>query len=98
MPVAIEQHVEWITDCIDPMRRQGLRRIEARLEDEDKWVDHVNEVASFGLFHRANSWVLGANIPGKTRVFMPYPGGQIEYKRRCDESAGNGYVGFELSP
>ncbi len=96
MPVAIEQHVEWISDCIEHMRKQGLRCIEAKVEAEDEWVDHVNEVADLTLYPQANSWYLGANIPGKKRVFMPYVAGLIEYRRRCDEAAGEGYTGFEL--
>ncbi len=96
MPVAIEQHVEWICDCIEHMGKQGLRHIEARVDAEDEWVDHVNEVADMTLFKHANSWYMGSNIPGKKRVFMPYVGGQDEYRRRCDESASNGYAGFEL--
>jgi cyclohexanone monooxygenase len=96
MPVAIEQHAEWISDCIEHMREQGLRRIEANLEAEDEWVDHVNEVADMTLFKHANSWYVGANIPGKKRVFMPYVGGQDEYRKRCNECARDGYAGFEL--
>ncbi len=96
MPVAIEQHVEWIAECIEHMRERGLRQIEAKVEAEDEWVDHVNQVADLTLFPQANSWYLGANIPGKARVFMPYAGGLIEYRRRCDEAASKGYDGFEL--
>ncbi len=96
MPVAIEQHVEWICDCIDHMRTRGLRRIEAKLDAEDEWVDHVNQVASMTLYMKANSWYVGANIPGKKRVFMPYLGGQVEYRKRCDEVASKDYAGFEL--
>jgi len=96
MPVAIEQHVEWISDCIEHMRTRGLRRIEANLEAEDEWIDHVNKVADMTLYPRADSWYLGANIPGKKRVFMPYVGGQIEYRRRCDEVTARDYLGFEL--
>ncbi len=78
------------------MREQGHRRIEANVEAEDEWVDHVNQVADLTLYPHANSWYLGANIPGKKRVFMPYVGGQIEYRRRCDEVVKKGYAGFEL--
>jgi cation diffusion facilitator CzcD-associated flavoprotein CzcO len=96
MPVAIEQHVEWIADCIAHMRETGMNRIEANLEAEDEWVQHVNDVASLTLFSHANSWYLGANIPGKARVFMPYPGGLVLYGERCDASVENGYEGFTL--
>ncbi|MAG33755.1 MAG: cyclohexanone monooxygenase [Deltaproteobacteria bacterium] len=98
MPVAIEQHVDWISDCIEHMRANGLARIEAKLDAEDAWVDHVNEAAEFTLFPKANSWYVGANIPGKKRVFMPYVAGMIEYKTRCDDVASKGYEGFELRP
>ncbi len=96
MPVAIEQHVDWITACIQHMRTNDLIRIEAKLDAEDAWVDHVNEAAEFTLFPKANSWYVGANIPGKKRVFMPYVAGMIEYKTRCNEVATKGYDGFEL--
>ena len=98
MPIAIEQHVEWISDCIEHMRENGMRRIEANLDAEDAWVDHVNEVASMTLFPRANSWYMGSNIPGKTRVFMPYPGGLVLYGERCQDAVSKGYEGFTLQP
>jgi cation diffusion facilitator CzcD-associated flavoprotein CzcO len=97
MPVAIEQHVEWIAGCIADMRRQGATRIEATEEAEEAWVDHVRQVAEGTLYPLANSWYLGANIPGKKRVFMPYVGGFLPYRQRCDEVAANGYEGFVLS-
>ena len=65
-------------------------------EAEDAWVEHVNTVADRTLFPRANSWYVGANIPGKPRVFMPYVGGVGPYRKRCDEIAANGYEGFTL--
>lgn len=98
MPVSIEQHVEWISDCIDYMRAQGSTRIEASEEAEEEWVEHVRQVAGLTLFPRASSWYLGANIPGKKRVFMPYVGGLLPYRERCDEVARTGYEGFELRP
>jgi cation diffusion facilitator CzcD-associated flavoprotein CzcO len=98
MPVAIEQHADWITDCIDHMRSQGLQRIEARPEAVEKWVAEVNDVASRTLLPMAtHSWYLGANIPGKPRVFMPYAGGMIRYREVCQEVAARGYEGFALS-
>jgi cation diffusion facilitator CzcD-associated flavoprotein CzcO len=96
MPVAIEQHVDWIGDCIDHMRQRGLTRIEARPDAQDAWVEHVNEVARETLFYEAKSWYLGCNVPGKPEVFMPYAGGQPVYRNRCDEIARTGYTGFEL--
>jgi hypothetical protein len=78
MPVAIEQHANWITKCIEHMRSNGLERIEAQPEAVEKWVGEVNEVANRTLLPMAkHSWYLGANIPGKPRVFMPYAGGMI---------------------
>ena len=97
MPVSIEQHVEWISDCIEHLRRNDIATIEATSEAEDAWVEHVAEIASFTLFSKANSWYLGANIPGKNRVFMPYVGGVGLYRRRCDDVAANGYEGFAFS-
>jgi cyclohexanone monooxygenase len=97
MPMAIEQHVEWISDCITYLRKNDLTRVEATEEAEEAWVDHVREVAEFTLFPLANSWYLGANIPGKKRVFMPYVGGFAPYEQRCNEVAANGYEGFTLS-
>ena len=97
MPVSIEQHVEWVSDCIEHLRREGLARIEARPEAEDRWVRHVNKAASQTLLMQADSWYLGANVPGKTRVFMPYVGGLRDYAEKCDQVANDGYTGFELS-
>lgn len=98
MPVAIEQHVDWITDCIRTMREKGLERIEAQPEAVEKWVAEVNEAAHRTLLPLAkHSWYLGANIPGKPRVFMPYAGGLIRYREICQNVAAEGYTGFTLS-
>ena len=98
MPVAIEQHVEWITECIDYMRKNGVETIEATAKAADGWVAHVNDAANATLLPEAgHSWYLGANVPGKPRVFMPYAGGMDVYRRKCDEVAANGYEGFALS-
>jgi cyclohexanone monooxygenase len=96
MPVAIEQHVDWISDCMVHMKSLGKRTIEPAREAEDAWVDHVNEAAQETLFFEARSWYLGANIPGKPRIFMPYVGGGKVYREKCDEVAAKGYEGFEL--
>jgi hypothetical protein len=96
--VAIEQHADWITDCIEYMRAEGLERIEAQAEAMDKWVAEVNEVAHRTVLPLAkHSWYLGANIPGKPRVFMPYAGGMVRYRETCARVAANGYDGFVLS-
>jgi cyclohexanone monooxygenase len=97
MILACEQHVDWIADCIQHMHHSGLTRIEAEQEAEDSWVRHNNEVAARTLYPLANSWYVGANIPGKPRVFMPYVGGVTAYKKKCDDVAANGYVGFRFA-
>ncbi len=93
---SIEQHVEWIGDCIDHLRREGFATIEATPEAQEAWVDHVNMVASVTLYPSCNSWYLGANVPGKPRVFMPLPGFP-PYVDKCDDVAANGYEGFALA-
>ena len=97
MVCSIEQHIDWIADCIGYLRERGLDTIEATAEAESGWVAHVAEVAGATLFPRANSWYLGANIPGKPRVFMPYLGGVGAYRSHCDEVAEKGYEGFALA-
>lgn len=97
MPVSIEQHVEWISDCIAHLRFSEKRTIEATAEAEEEWVRHTSELADLTLFSKAASWYLGANIPGKKRVFMPYVGGVQGYRERCDAVAADGYAGFCLS-
>ena len=97
MPVSIEQHVDWIADCLVYLRERNVAAIEATVEAEEAWVAHVNEVAGFTLFPRANSWYIGANIPGKPRVFMPYVGGVGPYRARCNEIAAKDYDGFALT-
>ena len=98
MPVAIEQHCEWIADCIAHMRATGIERIEAKPEAMDRWIAHVNEAAAKTLLPLAkHSWYLGANIPGKPRVFMPYAGGMAHYRQICTDVAAGGYEGFVLS-
>ena len=94
---SIEQHVEWIADCLQSMRSRSFNTIEPEAAAQDRWVAHVNEVADRTLFPLANSWYMGANIPGKPRVFMPYVGGVVPYRQKCDEVAAKGYEGFRLS-
>jgi cation diffusion facilitator CzcD-associated flavoprotein CzcO len=93
---SIEQHVEWIADCIGYLRDNGVARIEARAEAEESWVAHVGEVAGGSLRSTCSSWYIGANVPGKPRVFMPYIGGFPAYVQKCDAVAANGYEGFVL--
>ncbi|HYK65506.1 MAG TPA: NAD(P)/FAD-dependent oxidoreductase [Patescibacteria group bacterium] len=94
MPVSIEQHVEWISGCIEYMRQHRIASIEAKADAEMEWTAHVAEVANASLFPATDSWYLGANIPGKPRVFMPYLGGVGPYRQKCDEVAAKGYEGF----
>ena len=93
---AIEQHVDWIADCMVYMRERGCTRVEATTEAETKWVAHVNEIADKTIYPTCNSWYLGVNIPGKPKVFMPYLGFP-PYVEKCNEVAASGYEGFQLS-
>jgi cyclohexanone monooxygenase len=97
MIVSIEQHVDWIADCVAYMRAHGLEAMEAEREAEEKWVAHVNEVAATTLYPQANSWYMGANIPGKPRIFMPYIGGVGPYRQICNDVAARGYDGFAMT-
>ena len=96
MPVAIEQHVDWITHCIADMQANGLQKIEATAKAANDWVQEVNVAANATLLPQAkHSWYLGANVPGKPRVFMPYAGGMANYRKICDDVAKNSYTGFQ---
>jgi cyclohexanone monooxygenase len=96
MIVSIEQHVDWIADCFAYLRAHGHTTIEPTEEAQEAWVRHVSEVGHMTLYPRAPSWYMGANIPGKPRIFMPYIGGVGVYRQRCDEIAAKGYEGFTL--
>jgi cyclohexanone monooxygenase len=96
MVVSIEQHVDWIADCLAYLRQHAITGIEATATAEDRWVEHVSEVGHMTLYPKANSWYMGANVPGKPRVFMPYIGGVPAYRQTCDAIAANGYEGFAL--
>src|SRR3954469_17805866 len=96
MIVSIEQHVEWITEVIAFMRDRGLDAMEAKKDAEENWVAHVNEVAHTTLYPQANSWYMGANIPGKPQIFMPYIGGVGVYRQICNDVAAKGYEGFVM--
>jgi cyclohexanone monooxygenase len=95
--VSIEQHVEWIGDQLEHLRKHDLTRTEATAAAQEKWVRHVNETAAATLMMKAASWYLGANVPGKPRVFLPYIGGVGRYREICDDVAGDDYRGFALS-
>jgi cation diffusion facilitator CzcD-associated flavoprotein CzcO len=96
MVLSIEQHVEWIRDCVVYLASHGYSTAEAKPSAEDAWMAHVTEVAYSTLFPLADSWYVGANIPGKPRVFTPYLGGVGDYRSRCDDAASAGYAGFVL--
>jgi cation diffusion facilitator CzcD-associated flavoprotein CzcO len=96
MPVSIEQHVEFVSRIIGDMRERGAELIEPTQQAEDEWSDHVQEVAHSTLFPESATWYMGANIPGKPRVFLPYLGGVGPYREKCDEIAANDYEGFAL--
>lgn len=97
MVVGIEQHIDWIAECIQHLTRTGATRIEPEPDAENAWVQQVNEAAAATLFVQANSWYLGANIAGKPRVFMPFVGGIGRYRAICDEVAASGYAGFQIT-
>ena len=97
MIFACQQHVDLIGDIITYARGRQMRRIEASRRAETAWVQHNNEVANSTLYPLANSWYMGANIPGKPRVFMPYVGGVQSYVAKCNEIVAKGYEGFEMS-
>ena len=96
MIVSIEQHVDWIAACLDYMCKHNHQAISAESTAEEEWVAYVNAIADMTLYPTCNSWYLGANIPGKPRVFMPHVGFP-NYVQRCDEVVNNNYQGFELA-
>jgi len=93
MIVSIEHHVEWIADCMSWLRAHDKPTIEATADAQDKWVEYVNTIAGLTLFTSCNSWYLGANVPGKKRVFMPLPGFP-PYVEQCADVARDSYRGF----
>ena len=97
MMTSIEQHVEWIRDCLHYMEMGGYTEIEAKAFAEESWTGHVEEIAGNTLRYTCNSWYVGANIPGKKRIFMPYAGGIPSYREKCDQIAASDYEGFDIS-
>ncbi|MBT4353396.1 MAG: cyclohexanone monooxygenase, partial [Rhodospirillaceae bacterium] len=96
MIISIEQHVDLVIDSLIHMREHDLKLMEPEIESENDWVDHVQAVANETLFPRANSWYMGANIPGKPRLFTPYIGGVGRYRKICEEIVTQGYKGFKF--
>src|SRR6185503_632598 len=93
---SIEQHVDWIAECLDAVRAKGASVIEPVDKAQEEWVGHVGSVADFTLRSSCSSWYVGANIPGKPRVFMPYIGGLPAYIERCETVVKNDYEGFAI--
>ena len=98
MMISIEQHVDWIGDCLTYLRDngQGVDRGRPR-RPRTRWVDHNTEVGNATLYPLANSWYMGSNVPGKPRVLMPYIGGVGVYRQECDDIVADDYRGFVIS-
>ena len=94
---AIEQHVDWMVDCIGHINDIGAQTIEPQLTYEDDWVEHVTDVAGVSLRSTCSSWYVGANLPGRPRVFMPYIGGFPVYVDKCNEVMTKGFEGFVIN-
>jgi cyclohexanone monooxygenase len=97
MVTSVEQHIDWIVDCLNYLKKKGATKIEASADAQEAWVSHVNEIANRTLMPLANSWYVGANVPGKPRIFMPYLGGTSVYRDKIENVARNGYEGFALA-
>ena len=97
MAVSIEQHVDWVADCLDDLRARGFHTIEPTPLAEAGWNQHVDDGAAITLYPSANSWYMGANVPGKPRAFLPYVAGVDVYRAACDEVVANDYLGFSLA-
>ena len=97
MVVGAEQHSEWISECIKHIEENNLSAIEASKTAENEWVEHINNVADTTIYPTCNSWYLGANIPGKPRIFMPYVGGFQRYERKCKAVQADNYTGYIFS-
>jgi cation diffusion facilitator CzcD-associated flavoprotein CzcO len=95
--LAIEHHVDWIAACMGWLRAHGRTRIEARADAERDWMAHLNEMAARTVFLSCDSWYLGANIPGKPRVFAALTSGFPPYVERCAQVAADGYAGFDIA-
>jgi cation diffusion facilitator CzcD-associated flavoprotein CzcO/acetyl esterase/lipase len=94
MTVSIEQHVDWVAGCLKDMRDAGFETIEPTALAESGWDEHVRDCAAITLHPTASSWYMGANVPGKPRVFLPYIGGVNAYRQACDDVVSQGYLGF----
>jgi cyclohexanone monooxygenase len=98
MVTSIEHHVEWIATLLDELRASGQHVVEAAADAQDEWADHVTGLAGPIQVHETcTSWYLGANVPGKTRVYMPYSAGLDVYMAHCETVVADGYPGFRRS-
>ena len=97
MTVSIEQHVDWVARCLKDMREEGFETIEPTALAESGWNQHVQDCAAITLLPTADSWYMGANVPGKPRVFLPYIGGVDAYRQACDDVVEQGYLGFRMT-
>jgi cation diffusion facilitator CzcD-associated flavoprotein CzcO len=95
--VAIEHQIEWIAQTIADLDARGIASLDPTPEAEADYIAHVNTVAARTIYLNCNSWYLGANIPGKPRMFMPLFGFPA-YVQKCAEVAQQGYPGFRLTP
>ena len=93
---AIEHHVDWIVDCIAFAETNGFAGVDADEEAQIAWAHEVANMADKTLYTKANSWYMGANVPGKPRVFLMYIGGLDNYVNRCDHIVQGGYIGFNF--
>jgi cation diffusion facilitator CzcD-associated flavoprotein CzcO/acetyl esterase/lipase len=97
MAVSIEQHVDWVAHCLDDLRARGFQTIEPTPLAEAGWNQHVDDGAAITLYPTANSWYMGANVPGKARAFLPYVAGVDVYRAACDDVVARDYLGFSLA-
>ncbi|OBA78077.1 steroid monooxygenase [Mycobacterium sp. 1164966.3] len=97
MAVSIEQHADWVLDCLGYLIAAGFDVIEPTDTAEAGWTQHVHDCADITLYPAANSWYMGANVPGKPRVFLPYCAGLDFYHLSCEEVVARDYLGFRLS-
>jgi cyclohexanone monooxygenase len=94
-PTCAELQGDWVVDFLCHLREHGLARFESTTAAEEAWTEHIAELAAMTLFPRADSWYMGANIPGKPRQLLNYPNAYT-YMEQCRESAAKGYRGFAL--
>lgn len=98
MIVSIEQHVEWIANAISSARAEGIERFEASPDAEREWIEHAAELGELMVHRNSTSWYVGANVPGKPRVVLPYLGGVGPFRAKSTEVAEAGYTGFVRTP